>query len=56
MATNKRKTPIEVPEGYQPEEQKGYQPQGQGDSKPQTLRPPKGDSAVQPPKRPAPRE
>ena len=57
MSRERELQPIRLIEGYQPRAKKtqdlGYQPQGGAGLDPKTLKPPRGDTAIQPPK-PAP--
>ena len=56
MTTAKTSRPAEFEVGYQAKlehiERRGYQPQPSG-LKPEQLKPPRGDTAIQPPKAPA---
>ena len=56
MTNDRKSRPVPLSEGYQPKpeevEKRGYQPQGSG-LKPEQIKPPRGDTAIQPPKAPA---
>ena len=56
MTIERKSRPAVLQEGYQPKaeqtERRGYQPQASG-LKPEQLKPPRGDTAIQPPKAPA---
>ncbi len=57
MAKEKATAPHKIEGGYQPQaasvEQHGYQPQAPTAINPQTVRPPRGDTAIVPPTAPA---
>lgn len=49
MTDDQARERVVIRKGHQPKGERGYQPKAEGKLNPEELKPPKGDTAIQPP-------